>query len=145
SENALAVAAAQGQSVFVASGDSGAYECGGSTPTVSYPGSSAYVTSVGGTALLINADGSYGSESAWGSTTECAGPCGSGGGYSSFLARPSWQNQVNASAARALPDVALNSDPLTGNYVFFGGSLEPGWGGTSIAAPQWAGILALMN
>ncbi len=148
-ETAFAASAAQGQSVLVASGDSGAYECGGGPPDppsgVSFPGSSAYVTSVGGTALLINSDGSYGSESAWGSTTECAGPCGSGGGYSGIITRPSWQNNVNANSYRAIPDVSLNADPATGNNVYFQGTLQPGWGGTSIAAPQWAGILALMN
>lgn len=149
SENALAVAAAQGQTVLVASGDSGAYECtdayGNPILSVSYPASSAYVTAVGGTALLINADGSYRSESAWGSTTECSSPCGSGGGYSGIITRPSWQNNVNANSYRALPDVSLNADPATGNNVYFQGTLQPGWGGTSIAAPQWAGIAAIAN
>lgn len=144
-ENALAVAASQGQSVMVASGDAGAFECGGSTPSVSYPGSSAAVTSVGGTSLFLSS-GSYGSESAWGAWSGCNGaPCGSGGGLSGVIARPSWQSAVNPSGLRGLPDVALNADPRTGNVVFFQGVLQSGWGGTSIATPQWAGITAIAS
>jgi subtilase family serine protease len=149
-ENELAVAAAQGQSVVVASGDEGAFPCGGSTPSVDYPASSAFVTAVGGTALEINGDGSYGSESAWGWWSQCgtAPACGSGGGVSLFIPKPSWQSQVNASTRRAVPDVALNADPDTGDMIYFSGNglgWQGGVGGTSIAAPQWAGIAAIAN
>lgn len=138
--------AAQGQSVFVASGDQGAYACGDSTLSVDYPASSAYVTAVGGTSLTLQSDGSYGSESAWGAESgDCNGPCGSGGGVSAFIAKPAWQSQVNTTAYREVPDVAYNGDPATGNVVYFDGSLQSGWGGTSIGAPQWAGIAALAN
>jgi len=145
-ESALAVAATQGQSVMVSSGDSGAYECGEPTLSVSYPGSSAYVTSVGGTALTLNADSSYLHESVWGSETECSTPCGGGGGISSVVARPAWQpSAVNPASGRGVPDVALNSDPATGNVIFFDGVFKNSVGGTSIAAPQWAGLIAIAD
>ena len=156
-ENELAAAAAEGQSIMVASGDSGAFGCtdsaGNPTLGLDYPGSSAYVTSVGGTSLSLNGNGSYGSESAWGSENECYNPCGSGGGVSQVVAKPSWQSAVNASSFRETPDVAWNADPATGNAVYFTGwncnfnpcGLSYGWGGTSIAAPQWAGVAAIAN
>ena len=53
--------ASQGQSLFVAAGDTGAY----SSSSITYPADDAWVTSVGGTDLSINADGSWSSESAW--------------------------------------------------------------------------------
>lgn len=155
-ENEFSAAAAEGQSVMVASGDSGAFGCtdswGDPILGVAYPGSSAYVTSVGGTSLSVNGDGSYRSESVWGSETECGGPCGGGGGASQVVARPSWQNEVSSSQFREVPDVSLNADPATGNVVYYTGpSCQPqcglgyGWGGTSIAAPQWAGLAAIAD
>lgn len=150
-EGAFTQAAANHQSVFVASGDSGAYACqdqyGNPALGVSYPASSAYVTAVGGTTLSLNSDGSYGGESAWGSWSECQGSCGSGGGVSQVISEPNWQtsvSQINATGMRGVPDVAYNADPATGNLVYWNG----GWyevGGTSIATPQWAGIAAIAD
>jgi subtilase family serine protease len=115
-----------------ASGDAGA--------GASYPGSSPYVTTVGGTSLKIDTSGNRVSESAW---------VGSGGGISAQFgeARPSYQNGFTSSRRRASPDVSYNSDTKTGFYVYdssSGGS----WytvGGTSAGTPQWAGIMALVN
>ena len=47
-------------------------------------------------------------------------------------------------AGRNVPDVSLNADPYTGYLVFFAGSMEAGWGGTSFVAPQLNGITALL-
>jgi len=67
---------------------------------------------------------------------------------------PAWQSGLalpggGALARRATSDVAFNADPFTGQYVAF---TAPGaattwnaYGGTSIAAPQWAGIVAIAN
>jgi subtilase family serine protease len=153
-ENEFAAAALQQQGVFVASGDSGAFACGGSTPAVSYPASSAFVTAVGGTSLSLNADSTYQSETAWGSSTECGGPCGTGGGKSTVIAEPSWQQGAGLpnSGGRAVPDVALDADPTTGNVVYFTVSSSLGCtgfcggiGGTNIATPEWAGLAAIAN
>jgi kumamolisin len=156
-ENEFAAAAALGQGVFVASGDSGAYAppCPSNVPKVSYPASSAFVTAVGGTTLLASLNGTYQSESAWGSTTECNGPCGTGGGISTAISEPAWQSSasiLSTGGKRGVPDIAWNADPATGNYIFFTLSNAIGCtgkcggvGGTSIASPQWAGLAALAN
>jgi kumamolisin len=49
---------------------------------------------------------------------------------------------------RAVPDVSANADPYTGYLLYFSGqspALEPGWGGTSFVAPQFAGATAVMD
>ncbi len=144
-DNLMAAGAAEGQSWFIASGDSGSHACGDSTVTVDTPANSPHAMGVGGTHASCSsgmtsgspACGGYGSESAW---------SGSGGGRSATFAKPSWQTgcSVPADGQRDVPDVALESDTSPGNYVRNGGS----WyvvGGTSDAAPQWAGYFAELN
>lgn len=133
--------AAQGQSLFVASDDSGAYSS--STP-VFYPADDPYVTAVGGTDLNTNgAGGSWASETAW---------IGSGGGTSTNgLGIPSYQqlagviNSANggSTALRNVPDVAAEAN--TDNYFCANGGCFEGVGGTSLSAPRWAGFMALVN
>jgi subtilase family serine protease len=147
-------AAAQGMSVLVASGDSGAFGCQDANLSVQEPSSSPFVTAVGGTALFTNADGSYGREAGWEGPLESAG---GGGGVSVVYQRPSWQvgpgvNNQNSNGARQVPDVAADADPLTGYSVYYSGRSGCGgsdcWqvvGGTSGAAPLWAGIVLLAN
>jgi Subtilase family len=126
-------AAALGISIVAASGDGGAYDCGPGIVSVDFPASHPLVTAVGGTALKLDADGSYGSESAWEM---------SGAGSSTVWPQPLWQAQNDAH--RALADVAFNADPRSGYYVCSG---EQWWqfGGTSVGAPCWAALLALTN
>jgi subtilase family serine protease len=133
--------AAQGQNMFVASGDSGAYTGSNATDS-SYPAESVYVTAVGGTDLTTNgAGGPWQSETAW---------ADSGGGPSdNGFAIPSWQSGVAngsngaSTTIRNLPDVAAEGN--FDNYLCDQGSCQGGWGGTSFAAPRWAGFLALVN
>jgi kumamolisin len=120
-------AAAQGQSVYAASGDSGADD-NGSSLSVDFPASDTYVTGTGGTTLTLTSSNAWSSETAW---------SGSGGGYSSDFATPSFQTSVNSTGKRAVPDVAADADPNSGWYIY----TEGGWyevGGTSAAAPNWA-------
>ena len=127
---------AQGQNTFVASGDSGA-----SVGTVGYPGNSPNITDVGGTDLVTaGPGGTWQSESAW---------VGSGGGWNPQSPIPSYQvsainssNKGNASF-RNIPDVAMEAN--TDNIFCANGSCATGIGGTSLAAPRWAGFLALAN
>jgi hypothetical protein len=136
--------AAQGQSLFVASGDSGAFDA--SISPYFYPGEDDYVTAVGATHLTTNgAAGPWVSERAWNSNEH-----GSGGGVSpDGIAIPSWQAGVaNASnggstTLRNVPDVAMEGD--YDNYNCDMGSCEAGWAGTSFAAPRWAGFMAVVN
>ncbi len=146
--------AAQGQSIFAVTGDYGAYD-DGSTLSVDDPGSQPYVTAIGGTTLATNGTGgSYAAESAWGLFLNVNDPSstggseygvGGGGGFSAVWPTPSYQAAlVPAPAMRSVPDVALNSDPETGYSIYVEGQWNV-YGGTSAAAPLWAGFTALVN
>jgi hypothetical protein len=125
----------QGQSFFVASGDGGAWSGG------AHPEDDPYVTSVGGTHLNTNSDGSWLTEPAWG---------GSGGGVSTLWSIPSYQKPVSmasnggSTTMRNGPDVSAVADPYS-PFSFYNNGAWGGIGGTSGAAPIWAGIAALVN
>lgn len=141
--DALTRLALQGQALFVASGDWGSYNettGKGAMPPADHP----LVTSVGGTRLQTSGPGgAWFSETTWPS---------SGGGYSAWgsdpqFAIPWWQAGTDYTASRGsttvrnAPDVSIVADKIE---VFFNGS----WGGargTSLAAPLWAGFMALAN
>jgi hypothetical protein len=139
---------------FVASsGDSGAYsQSGSTTKIVSYPAVSPNVLSVGGTLLTTDGSGAYSSESGWGNGTSSNTLHGAGGGISNFFAQPSYQNGIVTQSAsrRTVPDVAFDADPNSGVPVYSSydnGSSTP-WlqvGGTSLAAPMWAGVIAIAD
>jgi subtilase family serine protease len=146
--------AAQGQTIVAVTGDNGAYD-DGSTLSVDDPGSQPYVTGVGGTSLATNGTGgTYGAETVWGlpynvndpnSTDGGAFGVGGGGGFSTVWPAPSYQDVLPlAPAMRSVPDVALDSDPETGYAIYYGGQWQV-YGGTSAAAPLWAGFTALVN
>ena len=152
-------AATQGQTFYAASGDTGAYDCRGNpnlptthplynTLTVDYPASDPYVTGVGGTALSLNPNHSWLSETAWSDASRTP-PRGSGGGHSGYFARPAWQTGpgFDANGGRHVPDVALDADPRTGYSVYttFGPTDWFVIGGTSAGAPAWAAFTALYN
>jgi subtilase family serine protease len=134
--------AAQGQTFFAASGDSSTW----SKRNEAWPADDAYVVSVGGTDLVTSgAAGPWQSETAW---------VDSGGGISpDSIAIPSWQqlsgviNSTNhgSTTLRNGPDVSANA-----NFTFYTCAdqttcLANEYGGTSFAAPMWAGYLALVN
>jgi subtilase family serine protease len=132
--------AAQGQSLFEASGDSGAWT---STSTV-YPADDVYLTAVGGTDLQTgSAGGPWSSETAW--------VDGGGGIAPDGYAIPSWQTAAASGCAncsqtvRNAPDVSANA-----NFTYYVCADQSGctanyYGGTSFAAPLWAGYVALAN
>jgi subtilase family serine protease len=132
--------AAQGQSVFVASGDNGS-----STPgDVVWPADDPYITSVGGTDLVTNgAGGAWKSETGWN---------GSAGMPSkNKVPIPHYQKlkgvitSLNhaSKTLRNIPDVSAEAN--TNQYSCYDGGCYGGNGGTSYAAPQWAGLTALAN
>ncbi len=144
----LEAAAAEGISVFAASGDCGAAD-GTNVATTNYPASDVDVTGVGATNLTLTATGAYGGESAWGGngTASCAGNNygGSGGGWAPFP-QPWWQHGTGVSkhGVRGVPDVSLAGGSGTPLDVMIGGS----WAaedGTSAATPMWAGVAALAD
>jgi len=151
--------AAVGQSFFNASGDSDAFTTGASsvngvdnTSLDNAPSSSPYITQAGGTTLTMNGTGaSYASETVWnwGYDSYAGRYVGSSGGISSYYSIPSWQTNVNNMAGRGgsasfrnIPDVALTADNV---FVDYGNGSSEELGGTSCAAPLWAGFAALVN
>lgn len=149
-EQALEAAAARGVSVYVAAGDTGAYTCqeaadSNHSLSVSWPSSSPFAVSVGGTALSLTTTGAYTGETAWDDTLEQAG---GGGGLSIDYRRPAWQVGPGvasrfATGMRQLPDVAAAADPWSGWDVYTGGAMTVA-GGTSAATPFWAASMALV-
>ena len=132
--------AAQGQNLFQAAGDSGAWK----SSSEIYPADDVYVTSVGGTDLeTSSAAGPWASETAW---------VDGGGGISpDKFAIPSWQTAAAGSCSscsqtyRNGPDVSANA-----NFTFYVCADQEActaneYGGTSFATPMWAGYLALVN
>ncbi len=116
-----------------------------------YPAFSPNVVAVGGTSLTLNANGSYSSETGWGSANNSSGTFfGSGGGISQFEPEPAFQLGVQSTGARTTPDVSLIADPSTGawiadTYNLTGSDPFEVVGGTSLSAPSWAGLIALAN
>ena len=134
--------AAQGQNFFAASGDSSAW----SSSNEAWPADDANIVSVGGTDLTTSsAAGPWKSETAW---------ADSGGGISpDSIPIPSWQklsgvitsSNNGSTTLRNGPDVSANA-----NFTFYVCADQTtctanDYGGTSFAAPMWAGYLALAN
>jgi subtilase family serine protease len=125
-----------GVTFLAATGDSGG--------TAGYPAVSPNVVGVGGTSLTTNSTGTYEGETAW---------SGSSGGLSTLEPQPSYQKGVVTQSAteRGAPDVSMDASPSTGVAVYdsFDGSSTGGnWfqvGGTSLATPMWAGLIAIAD
>ena len=107
-----------------------------------YPAYSPNVLAVGGTTLTLQADGTYGGESGWSN---------GGGGTSIYEGPPAYQEGVQATGKRTIPDVALDADPQTGASVYDSYDDTNGdgpWmktGGTSLATPVWAALIAIAD
>jgi uncharacterized repeat protein (TIGR01451 family) len=150
----------QGQTFYDAVGDRDAFTAGANSvngvdnPSLpNQPSDSPYITQVGGTTLTMSGAGAaYASETVWnwdiryGPSADGIGSCG---GISSFYAIPSWQTGINmgppqgSTTFRNMPDVAMTADDIF--VIADGGIFYPGTGGTSCAAPLWAGFTALVN
>jgi kumamolisin len=143
-------AAAAGWSIFVATGDRGAYDCAPAGDfndlAVDLDASIPYVTAVGGTLVFLSTNGGFNREAAWGEPVE---QWGGSGGVSQYWQMPSWQkgpgvqNQFS-NGGRETPDVSGNADGLSGWQVFAVGGGQV-IGGTSAAAPFWAACAALID
>ena len=151
---ALRSAQRNGTTAFTATGDLAGLECRGgrnwSDPPspddvgVDAVASLPEMTAVGGTALSTGADGRWLAEQAW---YDVPLTQGSAGGASVLFERPAWQvvsPDAGPAGRRLIPDVAAVADPFTGVKFVFGGQVVTG-GGTSQAAPIWAGLAAAIN
>jgi hypothetical protein len=127
--------AGTGMTYVAASGDVGAQ--------VDWPAVSPNVLAVGGTGLKWTGSGTR-YEEAWSK---------GGGGVSLYEALPAWQSGLRTAAGtlakRGVADVSFNANPLTAQFAALtlpGAATKwSGVGGTSIGAPQWAGIIAIAN
>ncbi|MBV8581486.1 MAG: S8/S53 family peptidase [Candidatus Eremiobacteraeota bacterium] len=146
----MLMGAAQGQTMFASTGDTGSF-CSvgnpngvpGGAPLVEYPAASPYVVAVGGTTLWSQYDGTYAGESAWNA---------GGGGLSQFEYSPFWQSGIQpvgttatGQSFRGTPDIAMDGDLQTGMIVYIASA--GGWttiGGTSLSSPLAAGVWARM-
>lgn len=163
----------EGIGIYFSSGDNSDESLVEGYATADWPASSPFVTAVGGTTLAVGASNNYLFETGWGTTTSSwtgtawspAPPgswlYGAGGGVSRLFAEPSYQQGVVPSSVfsaqgrtgRAVPDVAALADPNAGYVIgetqtFPDGSVnysEYRIGGTSLASPIFAGIMALAD
>jgi subtilase family serine protease len=131
---------AQGQSVFVATGDNGS----GTPANVVWPADDPYVTAVGGTVLITNGGGgTWHSETGWSKSAGMPSPNG--------VPIPSWQqtpgvitsSNGGSTTLRNIPDVASESNGS--QYICAQGKCTQHGGGTSYAAPLWASLAAMAN
>jgi subtilase family serine protease len=152
---------------LASSGDSGAAGCDNGVAVatlglgVSLPASVPEITAVGGTEFA-EGSGSYwnsnngpyfGSavsfipETSWNDTVASGGLAASGGGLSSLYKKPSWQigPGVPGDGVRDVPDLSLNASNAHDPYLVVAEGAAFGVGGTSAAAPSFAGILAVLN
>ncbi|MBF9070335.1 S53 family peptidase [Streptacidiphilus fuscans] len=160
--------AVEGIGFYFSSGDDGDEKAATGTKQTDVPASLPWVTAVGGTSLAVGSKGQYEFETGWGTDKALLSAngkswanlpgaflSGGGGGVSARTAEPFWQQNVVPSALsggyRTVPDVAADADPNTGFVIgqtqtFPNGKAaysEYRIGGTSLAAPLFAGIQAL--
>jgi kumamolisin len=146
-DDTLELMAVEGMSVFISSGDCGAFTDGVfGQLVVSFPASAPWGIGVGGTTL----EGSQ--ETAWSQTNpdhaRCQNAWGTGGGLSQNknFSRPSWQTGTGvqnqfSNTQRQVPDVAAIADDIS---IYHENFWQP-VGGTSAAAPIWAAGAALVD
>jgi kumamolisin len=143
---AFADAVQLGITVCAASGDGLATDgIGDGAAHVDFPASSPYVLGCGGT-KITNSGGALTAETVWNSDGG-----GTGGGVSALFSLPPYQDKANVPVSistnkpgRGVPDVAADADPNSGYRIIVRGQNQV-IGGTSAAAPLWAGLVALIN
>lgn len=148
-ESVLQTAKMAGITVVTGAGDSGSTCLDGAANTVAVPASSPSITAVGGTTAMPSFDGTYGSETWWDGTAENPSSGQGGFGVSRFFTRPTYQNGFTTQTMRSVPDVTAPANPTQGIIICqadAGGCPTPYYyGGTSVAAPTWASLVAVMN
>ena len=157
-QSALVAAAARGTTAFMANGDLAGLECKSGDDWSSAPeqdsiglnsvASLPEMVNVGGTTLSTTATGAWLGEQSW---YDVPLSLGTSGGVSELFDLPPWQRGVQgavpsgrATGRRLTPDVSAVADPFTGVSFILDGQPTIG-GGTSQAAPIWAGLAAVMN
>ena len=134
-ELAATQATAAGMVVFAASGDNDSSDGGPTRANVDLPASAPHVIGCGGTTKTAT------TETVWNNDPGKASGEGTGGGFSTMFPMPSWQAGAPHGPGRMVPDVAANADPNTGYEIVLHGAPTV-VGGTSAAAPLYAGLFA---
>ena len=131
--------------VFVSSGDSGAYVQSRKLAQTSYPASDVWITACGGT-TVGNIDGSNFDEWVWNNSGA------TGGGVSARFPVPPYQRGAKVpdrlstgKPGRGVPDIAGNASPYSGYLQMVNGARPEPIGGTSAVAPLYAGLMARIN
>ncbi|WP_158501808.1 S8 family serine peptidase [Vitiosangium sp. GDMCC 1.1324] len=139
-DNLLAYAGQNGCTTVVASGNQGAQY-------IQYPASSPFVLSVGGTYIENATFPAINTEVVWNQQVSA-----SSGGFSTFYARPGWQQGIGFSSVnnmRGVPDVSANASGQSGYWLFLGNGSGQGLNiagcGTSAAVPLWAALILVLN
>ena len=131
--------AVPGVTFLASTGDNGANSA--------YPAYSPNVVAVGGTTLQsLDSSGDYPGTG----TNGEIGWSGSGGGSSQYEPEPSYQQSVQNTGFRTVPDISADADPSTGVAVYdpynFGTATPWGdVGGTSLSSPLLAGMVAIVD
>jgi subtilase family serine protease len=159
-------AAMQGIGFYIASGDNGDEVADTGVKQADASATDPYATAVGGSSIGIGQSGNDIFESGWGTQLYWESSNGKGwesptfyggggGGFSNLFNRPSYQSgivPVGSPAGRGVPDVAMDADPTTGMKIGLTQQFPDGTyydeyraGGTSLAAPLFAGVQALAS
>jgi len=123
-----------GVDVFSASGDYCATN-GTDELMVDYPSSMPYIIGVGGTTITSMKPLQ---EKVWNQNGY-----GTGGGYSKFFSKPSYQ--PSSGTKRMIPDITAVGDPDTGASLCIHGQFSGGYGGTSMSAPFVCSMYAIFQ
>ncbi len=133
----------KGLGFAASSGDNGYFGCPGGTHHIQAPADGAFFTAVGGTsaATATRAQTYYANQSAW---------SGSGGGTSVYFVRQFYEQNVDPSAYRAIPDISFAADPDYADSGKYGASIlfNGAWattGGTSWASPIFTAYQAQLT
>jgi subtilase family serine protease len=138
-----------GMTFVAATGDDGSTD-GGTSNVINWPASSPNVVAVGGTTLELNSNGSYLGETGWSVGSDSWNlSYGTGGGVSKYETEPSYQKIVQQTGYRTTPDVSMDADPATGVFIVYhslsGQQTTTTEGGTSLAAPMFAGLISIAD
>lgn len=162
-DNVFLEAQGTGKAMLFSSGDDGDELAVTGTKQVDYPSSDPLVIGVGGTSVAI-ARGRMLGQTGWGTSKASLGAdgwttpsylYGSGGGCSALFSAPAYQSGVSTGCdgQRGVPDISMDGDPTTGMLVGETQTFprktvtydEYRIGGTSLASPLLAGVIALAD
>lgn len=152
---------AEGITITVSAGDSGAFEGaqeGNNQAMLSYPANSPYVSSLGGLETSVSPTGTINQNAMWGGNIGSELPTSTllsfldvenmiaGGGYSLIEPRPSYQQHfVPNSQGRGNPDLSFPASVVTPGYFAYFANAPFLFGGTSASAPLFAGWVGDLN